>query len=433
MTKAYSAKWIIAADGNLHEDCTLIVDEGKIERIIKTVELKEDEKKNLKDYGRCVFTPGFVNLHNHLQYTDVKTKQNSIKYALKRAYTVLKKHYFVAGIKKNSFVYKLADLLGNYFCLSADNKLASFKKGLELSLLSGTTCVAQLSKESKYFKVLNELPVKTCLFFELFSDSSDTSKEEFRSIQKKIDKLLKQKSENTFVGVAPHSVCSVHKRLFKILVKYCRKNNLLMTIRISESQEEKDWLEFGFSDIDLLNEFTGNKKFEPIYKGVTSVQYLAQMDVINKRLIASYGNYLNENDLEILKDNKASFAYCPRVSQNLHNKMLDFDMVLKYFPDRFGFGTNSLAFNNDMSLLNELRFVNKGQLDAMEAIRYLSIVPAKILRLDHIIGSLEVGKDADFNVFELNENEDYRNVLDKERPDYVYIKGHRKVHKGQIR
>ncbi len=433
MSKGYSAKWIIASDGNLYEDCTLVVDEGKVEGIVKTSELNKDECKNVKDYGRCVITPGFVNLHNHLQYTDINIKQNGIKYAFKKAYTQLKKQYFIGGMKKTSFVWKLADLLSKYFCLSSDNKLASFKKGLELSLLNGTTCVAQLSKESKYFKVLNDLPIKTYLFFELFSDSAESSKEEFRSIQKKIDKLIKQKSENTFVGVAPHSVCSVHKRLFKILVKYCRKNNILMTIRISESQEEKDWLKYGFSDIDLLNELTGQKKFDPIYKGVTSVQYLAQMDVINKRLIASYGNYLNDDDLEILKENKVALAYCPRVSKNLHNKMLDFDKVLEFFPNRFGFGTNSLAFDEDMSLLNELRYVNNGRLDALEAIRYLTIVPAKILRLDNIIGSLEVGKDADFNIFELNENEDYKNVLDKSRPDFVYIKGHRKVHKGELR
>ena len=109
------------------------------------------------------------------------------------------------------------------------------------------------------------------------------------------------------------------------------------------------------------------------------------------------------------------------------------DKVLKYFPERFGFGTNSLAFNSDMSLLNELRSVNCGRLDALEAIKYLTIIPAKILRLDKIIGSLEIDKDADFNVFLLNENEDYRNILDKSNPDFVYIKGFRKVQNGKIR
>ena len=243
MSKGYSAKWIIAADGNLYEDCTLIIDEGKVQQIVKTSELDPASIKHHKDFGHSVITPGFINLHNHLQYTEIgKIKSKGFKASIKRAFVNFKKHYFIAGINKNSFIFKLANLLSEYFCLGRDEKIHSFKKGLELSVLNGTTCVAQLSRESKYFDLLNEIPVKTYLFFELFSDSPDSSKEEFRTIQKKIDKLLKQKSENTFVGVAPHSVCSVHKRLFKTLVKYCKKNNILMTIRLAESQEEMDWL-----------------------------------------------------------------------------------------------------------------------------------------------------------------------------------------------
>lgn len=433
MSKGYSSKWIIAADGNLYEDCTIIIDEGKVQQIIKTSELDLSSIKHHKDFGRAVITPGFINLHNHLQYTEIgKVKSKGFKSFIKRLFVNFKKHYFIAGINKTSFIFKLANLLSEYFCLDREEKIHSFKKGLELSLLNGTTCVAQLSRESKYFELLNEIPVKTYLFFELFSDSPDSSKEEFRTIQKKIDKLLKQKSENTFVGVAPHSVCSVHKRLFKILVKYCKKNNILMTIRLAESQDEMDWLKFGFSDVDVLNSFTGNKKFEPNIKGVSPVVYLDELGAINKRLLASYGNYLTKDDLEILKENSTSFVYCPRISDSLHGKKLDLDTVLRYFPKKFGFGTNSLAFNLDLSLLNEVKYVNNGQLSPIEVIEYLTKYPSKILRLDNIIGTLEEGKDADFNVFWLNEDETYNDVINKERPDYVYIKGHKMVSKGEL-
>ncbi len=434
MSKGYSAKWIISADGNLYEDSTLITDEGKVERITKTSELKEGEVKHLKDYGNCVITPGFVNLHNHLQYTEIgKLRAKGIRAGLKRLFTNFKKHYFIVGMSKKSFVYKLAELLSEYFCWGRDEKLASFKKGLEESVLSGTTCVAQLSKETKYFEILNETPIKTYLFFELFSDSPETSKEEFRSIQKRIDKLLKQKSENTFVGVAPHSICSCHKRLFKILAKYCKKHNLLLTTRIMESKDELDWVKYGFSDIDLINNFTNIKKFTPFVKGVSPVVYLDTLGVINKHLIASYCNYADNDDLKTLSEKGAEVAYCPRTSEKLHNKKLDLDKLLEYFPERFGFGTNSLVFNDDLSLLNELRSVNKGQLDALKGIEYLTRIPAAILRLDNIIGTLTHGKDADFNIFNLNESEDYRAVLDKERPDFVYIKGKRIVENGILR
>ena len=433
MAKAYKAKWIIPSDGNVYEDCALVVDEGKVQEIIKQKDLKEENYTNVKDFKNSVITAGFVNLHNHLQYTDLQlSKKPTFHARIKRFYTIFKKHYFLTGISKKSFIYRLSNLLSDYFCMTKEDKIASFKKGIELSLLNGTTCVAQLSKESKYFDVLNQMPLKTFLFFELFSDSVETSKDEFRNIQKKIEKLKNQKAASTFIGVAPHSVCCVHKRLFKILEKYCRKYNILMTIRLGESQDEMDWLKHGFSDIDLLNEFTGNKKFEPFECGLSPAKYLKELGVLSKQLLVSYGNFLSDEDLELLKENKVSLAYCPRVSDNLHKRKLEFSKVLNYFPNRFGFGVNSLAFNSDLSLLKEAKYANDGSLDTLDVIKHLTIIPAKILRLNNVIGSLELDKDADFNVFELESGEDYNAILNKERPNHVYINARRVVKRGEL-
>ena len=218
----------------------------------------------------------------------------------------------------------------------------------------------------------------------------------------------------------------------KSVKEYCKKHNILMTIRLGESKDELDWLDHGFSDIDLLNEFTGHKKFEPAVTGLSPAKYLEEMGILSKQLLISYGNYLSDSDLEILNKNKVSLAYCPRISDNLHNQKLSLDKVLEFFPNRFGFGVNSLAFNSDLSLLNELKYVNNGVLNVIDAIKYLTIIPAKILRLNNIIGSLETDKDADFNVFELNENEDYNSILNKEKPNHVYIKGKRVVKRGEL-
>ena len=82
--------------------------------------------------------------------------------------------------------------------------------------------------------------------------------------------------------------------------------------------------------------------------------------------------------------------------------------------------------------MKELKYANNGELSALDAIKYLTIIPAKILRLNNIIGSLEADKDADFNVFELNEGEDYNAILDKERPSHVYIKATRVVKNSKM-
>ena len=62
----------------------------------------------------------------------------------------------------------------------------------------------------------------------------------------------------------------------------------------------------------------------------------------------------------------------------------------------------------------------------------MTIVPAKILRINNIIGSLETYKDADFNVFKLNEGEDYKAFLNKIKPDFVYINGKKVVKDGKL-
>ena len=63
----------------------------------------------------------------------------------------------------------------------------------------------------------------------------------------------------------------------------------------------------------------------------------------------------------------------------------------------------------------------------------MTVYPAKILRLDHLTGTVEIGKDADFNVFKLDEGEDYRDLVKKHMPYSTYSKGRKIVKRGDIR
>ena len=77
MAKAYSAKWIMAQDGNIYEDCSLVVDEGKVQEIIKTKDLDKENIKHIKEFNNSVITPGFINLQSPsiYQYRKNKTKR----------------------------------------------------------------------------------------------------------------------------------------------------------------------------------------------------------------------------------------------------------------------------------------------------------------------------------------------------------------------
>lgn len=430
--KCYKAKWILTSADEVLRDMAIVVDEGKIIDIIPNSEVHFDEKY-VKDLGNAVITPGFIDLLTQYQYTDIGTaKPQSFKNKIKRFFKLFSLKYNFAGVSQENYSRKWASILTDYFTLDRNEKIESFKHGVEESVKAGTTCFAQVSKEYKYFEIINKLPVKNYLFFEVFADSKNKSKKKFKILRNKIEELIWHKGENTHIGVMLNSISGVHRKSWALFSKYCRKHNMLMMTRFAESQDEIDWLEHGFSDIDLLHKFMGMRKISPYAKELSPVDYLENLKVLSKKVIVANANFAD--DLEKLSQTGVKYVYQPYYSSEICNKKLDFNTILKYFPQNFGFSTQSFSKEKNFSILAEAVKANSdGILDTHELIKYLTIYPARILRLDNSTGSIEVGKDADFNVFKLFDGEDYSAILEHTSPFATYSRGKKLVKDGKLR
>lgn len=430
--KCYKAKWILTSNEVL-EDMAIVVDEGKIIDIIPNSQVNFEEKY-VKELGNAVITPGFIDLLTQYQYTDIlDAKPQDFKRRLKKFFKMFSLKYTFAGVAQDNYSRKWAGILTNYFSLDRSQKISSFKHGVTESIKTGTTCIAQVSKEFKYFEIINKLPIKNYLFFEVFADSKNSSKKTFKELRTKVEDFIWHKGENTHIGIMLNSISGVHRKLWALFSKYCRKHNMLLMTRFAESQDEMEWLEHGFSDIDLLHKFMGMRKISPYSKEITPVEYLDNLKVLTKKVIVANANYDN-SELDKLAETGVKYIYQPLYSEEICNKKLDFETVLKYFPQNFGLSTQSFVPNHNFSLLKLASEINKdGILDVAELIKYLTIYPAKILRLDNSIGSIEVGKDADFNVFKLDDTEDYRALVNKEYPYSTYSKGRKLVKRGEVR
>ena len=433
--KCYKAKWIITATGEVLEDMALVVDEGKIKEIIpndKTGKFIPD--KELKDLGNAVVTPGFVDLLTQYQFTDIgKFRPTTTKNKIKRFFRTLSKNYNFAGVKANNYSRKWADILCDYFVFDRSEKIQSFKDGMFESIKAGTTCIAQVSKENKYFDILNKTPIKSYLFFEVFADSSEKSKKTFKELKEKIENYVFHKGENTHIGLMLHSPSGVHKKLWALFSKYCRKHNMLLMTRLAEAKDENEWMEHGFSDIDILHKFMGLRKNTPYQTGIDAVTYLDDLKVLTNKVIVANCNFLGAEEIKHLAQTGVGFVYQPRYSREICNRSIEYETVLANFEKNFGFSTQSFKKDKDFSLLRLAVEENKDKLDITELIKYITIYPAKILRLEHQIGTIEVGKDADFNVFKLKDGEDYRALVNKHYPYSTYCKGRKIVKRGDIR
>lgn len=428
MLEVYKAKWILPANGEVLEDKALVVEEGKIISIINESDVSSllgDKDYQLFSYGNSVITPGFVNMHTHLQYTDVgKVKIRDSKAIIKKILLSLKKLFLVGYIPKEKFIGWQINVLKDYSCWSKKSKIQSFKNGLEMSITSGTTCVAQVSKEKEFAEILNASPIKSYVFIELLSDEKQSNKKAFRKLRKQIRRFMERRNNNTYFGLAPNSIYGVYSRFWEVLSKFSQKHNVLMQTSLGESIEEVEWLKKESSDIKKLYKFIDFTNMRPSIENTTPVEYLNKLNVLNNNLIAVHVNQLFDDELEELAQKGVSVVHCPRSNQQLHKKTVNVFKLLKFFPDKSAIATDSLASNKDLSLLNEVNYIKKGKdIDTLKLLDMITINPAKMLRLDNLIGSLEPGKDADFLVFKMDEGQTYNELFEKSHPDYVFVQG----------
>ncbi len=432
--KCYKARWILTSENEVLENMALVVDEGKIVDIIPNDSVNFEEKY-VKNLGNAVITPGFIDMLTQYQYTNLgKSNPNSFKSKLKTFFKTIAFKYTFAGVKSDNYSLKWANILLEYFLLDRNEKIKSFEEGVYSSIAAGTTCVAQVSKEFKFFDVINNMPIKNYLFFEVFADSSEKSKKQFKEMKAKVEDLIKHKGDNTHIGIMLNSISGVHKKLWELFSKYCRKHNMLLMTRFAESQDEMEWLEHGFSDIDLLHKFKRMRKITPYERDIDPVEYLSKLKVLSKKVIAANANYLTDEELTKLAETEVNFVYQPIYSAEICNKKLDFEKVLKYFPKKFGFSSQSFSKDKDFSLLKIAADANRNNnIEITELIKYLTIYPAQILRLDNITGSIKIGKDADFNVFKLEDGETYNDLIHKHNPYSTYSCGRKIVKRGDLR
>ena len=140
--------------------------------------------------------------------------------------------------------------------------------------------------------------------------------------------------------------------------------------------------------------------------GSRPVEHLEKLGVFNRPTLVAHAVHLTDEELDILARNDVKVSHNPISNLKLASgiapvpKMLEKGICVSI-------GTDSSASNNNLDLFEEMKMVallHKGvHLDpvavpAIEALRIATRNGAKALLMDQEIGSLEVGKQADFIV-----------------------------------
>jgi cytosine/adenosine deaminase-related metal-dependent hydrolase len=190
------------------------------------------------------------------------------------------------------------------------------------------------------------------------------------------------------ISYAPRFAISCTDKLLKAVAKLAHDGNTLVHTHSSENQKE----------IELVKKISG----------LSNIEYLNSLGLTGNNVVLAHCVWPNPNEIEILKSTKTHVAHCPSSNLKLASGIAP---ILKFIESdiNVSLGVDGAPCNNRFSMFEEMRLAGLIQkpvhgptaLPAHQILDMATINGAKALRWDSDIGSIEVGKKADFCVLDL--------------------------------
>jgi 5-methylthioadenosine/S-adenosylhomocysteine deaminase len=288
--------------------------------------------------------------------------------------------------------------------MNAARFLDSARLGIVEGLRAGITTYADTCDSGVALQAMRELGVRGIMYQEVFCPSPDPVKvsESARALQQKLATLEPLETALQRLGISPHAPYTVSDPLFALAARSGRP----MAIHVAESHLE----------CALVCHASGvfadrlRARAIPVAPRARSpIALLQRLGLLAAHPLLIHCVQVDAEDIRAMADARCAVAHCPISNAKLaHGVAPVLEMLEAGIP--VGLGTDSMASNNRMDLLEEARGavlmqrVRTGRHDALPASRALELATiggARALGLGDRVGSLEVGKEADLTAFAL--------------------------------
>jgi 5-methylthioadenosine/S-adenosylhomocysteine deaminase len=349
--------------GNIIDGSNILISNG----IIAGINVKKNcpEKINLNDQ---LIMPGLINSHTHAAMTLLRSYADDLS---------------LMDWLTNNIWPKEAEII-NPETVYIGTLIACY----EMAKNGITTFVDMYFYEDMVARAAEEIGIRALIGEGVLSIPTPHAKGETQGIEN-TKKLIEKYKNSTLISpiVAPHAPYTCSDELLKELSSIAIKENCPLHIHLSESEKEF---------LDMQRE-----------KNLTPTEYLEKLGIFEAKTLAAHANYLTDKDIVILKENNVSIAHCPESNAKLASGICP---VVKLFDSEVNvaLGTDGAASNNNLDILGEMDFALKLQkisngnpqaLKALDALQMATSMGARAIFKEEI-GSIEVGKKADFLVID---------------------------------
>ena len=364
---------IVTCDQDFHVylDGILAVKESQIVYVGQENQEILKQADQIIDYQGAWIMPGLVNCHTHSAMTGLR------------------------GIRDDS---NLHEWLEDYIWpaeaeFTPEMTTKAVKEALTEILQSGTTTFNDMYNPNgvdiaKIYEVVKASKMRCYFSPTLFSSELEKTDETIVRTQAIIETIKGYQDPKFKVMVAPHSPYSCCRDLLEASLELAKEENIPLHIHVAETQEE--------SGIIL-------KRY-----GKRPLAFLDELGYLDHKAVFAHGVELNEAEITRLVDSQVAIAHNPISNLKLASGIAPV-VQLQQVGVPVGIATDSVASNNNLdmfeegrtaALLQKMKSGDASQFPIETALKALTIEGAKVLGMEDEIGSLEVGKQADFLVIQ---------------------------------
>ena len=364
---------IVTCDQDFHVylDGILAIKESRIVYVGQENQEILKQADQIIDYQGAWIMPGLVNCHTHSAMTGLR------------------------GIRDDS---NLHEWLEDYIWpaeaeFTPEMTTKAVKEALTEMLQSGTTTFNDMYNPNgvdiaEIYEAVKASKMRCYFSPTLFSSEAETTAETIARTRAVIEIIKDYQDPNFKVMVAPHSPYSCSRDLLEASLELAKEENIPLHIHVAETQEE--------SGIIL-------KRY-----GKRPLAFLDELGYLDYKAVFAHGVELNEAEIIRLADSQVAIAHNPISNLKLASGIAPV-VQLQQAGVPVGIATDSVASNNNLdmfeegrtaALLQKMKSGDASQFPIETALKALTIEGAKVLGMEDEIGSLEVGKQADFLVIQ---------------------------------
>jgi cytosine/adenosine deaminase-related metal-dependent hydrolase len=276
---------------------------------------------------RGILTPGLVNAHAHLQYTDFADLASTGK----------------------PFPEWLAMVAERRSTFDDAAWQSSTRRGIHLALRSGTTAVADIVTDPAVLPTLARSGLAGTAYLEgLFLDADGWA----RRGAAFADLLVQPGGPNT-IGVSPHTLYTIGTSVFVDLLSLARSRQLRTHTHLAESMAESEYVLTGTGPFaDFAQRFDMDFELIGTGAGVSPTRHLHDIGGLGSDVHVAHGVHLDSDDRAMLRTAGTYVALCVRSNAILKAGE---PPVAAYLSEGnpVAIGTDSLASSPSLDLLEE--------------------------------------------------------------------------------